>query len=158
MWPRLPGPVYRRSRGETNRESFRALLRAGQVHAVLAFVAGEPAGWCSFGPRATFPRLATTRALQHAWRSDTWSIVCFFIPTRFRGIGVAKALAAAATKEAFRLGAREVEGYPVEPPAGGKPVPALAAWTGVPNVFAANGFRRIPRPRGARPIYVRKPR
>lgn len=63
MWPRLPGPVYRRQRGETNRESFRALLRAGQIHAVLAFEGREPVGWCSFGPRGSFPRINARREL-----------------------------------------------------------------------------------------------
>lgn len=130
MWPRLPGPVYRRQRGETNRESFRALLRAGQIHAVLAFEGREPVGWCSFGPRGSFPRINARRELASDYDAGTWAIVCFFIPSRFRGMGIATALADAAAKRCFELGAREVEGYPVEPsgpePRSRTPRPGLA--------------------------------
>jgi GNAT superfamily N-acetyltransferase len=158
MWPRLPGPVYRRQLGETNRESFRALLRAGQIHAVLAFEGCEPVGWCSFGPRGSFPRINARRELASDYDAGTWAIVCFFIPSRFRGKGIATALADAAAKRCFALGAQEVEGYPVEPSRPGATVPNPSAWTGVPAVFAANGFRRLKRGAGLRPNYLRSRR
>src|SRR5712692_9025568 len=65
MWPRVPrgGKLWDDLKGAKNRDRFRRLVRAGKVHGVLAFRGEEPVGWCSFGPRSTFPRLERVRAL-----------------------------------------------------------------------------------------------
>ena len=157
MWPRVPrgGKRWEQVKGARNRESLRRGVKAGTVLAVMAFDGDEPVGWCSFGPRSSFPRLETVRALKRSWSDGTWSIVCFYLPTRWRRRGVGIRLLRAATERAFAAGAAEVEGYPV-PPKGDRPIPAAFAWTGVPAQFRAAGFRRLPRPAGSRPIYTRK--
>ena len=157
MWPRVPkgGQTWREACGVTNRNRFRRLVRAGKVHGVLAFARDEPVGWCSFGPRSTFPRLERVRALQREWSEGTWSVVCFYIPSRWRGRGVATKLLDAATRRAFALGAREIEGYPVVPTQTMAPVPAVFAWTGVPKLFQSAGYRELARPGVSRPIYLK---
>jgi hypothetical protein len=72
---------------------------------------------------------------------------------------VARRLLEEATAQAFRMGAREVEGYPVLPKEAPKAVPAAFAWTGVPALFEAVGYTEQPQPEGARRIYIktRKP-
>jgi GNAT superfamily N-acetyltransferase len=157
MWPRVPkgGKTWKEALGPINRDRFRKLVKAGDVHAVMAYTDEEPVGWCSFGPRRTFARLERIRALQRNWADDTWSIVCFYIPARWRGRGVATALLRAATERAFALGAREIEGYPVVPWADGK-LPAAFVWTGVPALFAKAGYRELRRPEATRPIYIKK--
>jgi GNAT superfamily N-acetyltransferase len=156
MWPRVPrgGKSWHEAKGAKNRQRFRRLVQTGKVHAVLAFVGKDPVGWCSFGPRSTFPRLERVRALQRDSSDTTWSIVCFYIPSRWRGRGVATKLLEAATGEAFALGATEIEGYPVVPKKLPEKVPAAFAWTGVPALFVAQGYEELDRPGVSRPIYL----
>jgi GNAT superfamily N-acetyltransferase len=156
MWPRVPrgGKSWKEAQGAKNRDRFRRLVKAGKVHGVLAFADDEPVGWCSFGPRSTFPRLERVRAIQRVGSDTTWSIVCFYIPSRWRGRGVATKLLEAATKEAFALGATEIEGYPVVPAKAREKVPAAFAWTGVPALFQAAGYKELSRPGVSRPIYL----
>lgn len=159
MWPRVPrgGKLWEEVKGRKNRDSLRRLVRGGRVHAVIAFSGKEPVGWCSFGPRSTMPRLETVRALRREWSDRTWSVVCFFIPARWRGRGVAGRLLEAATREAFAHGASEIEGYPVVPTNAPAPVPAAFAWTGVPALFRRAGFEKLRRPSASRPIYIKRP-
>jgi GNAT superfamily N-acetyltransferase len=156
MWWRVPrgGRLWEEARGPKNRDAFRRLVRAGKVHGILAFAGDEPVAWCSFGPLESFPRLDTVRALRHDAGPDTWAIVCFYIPARWRRRGVARRLLDAATARAFELGALDVEGYPVVPRDPRTPVPAAFAWTGVPALFKAAGYRELLRPGATRPIYI----
>lgn len=156
MWPRVSRPLFEAGKGSGNRDALRRLVEAGAVHAVVAFAGAQPVGWCSFGPRATFPRLENARSLRRQGTADTWSIVCFYIPAAWRGQGVAGRLLAAATREARRRGAREIEGYPVRPGRGGK-LPGPFAWTGVPVLFDRAGYRPLePTVVGKRPIYLKR--
>jgi len=156
MWWRLPrgGKLWQESKGAVNRASFRKLLQGGKVHGILAFAGDEPVGWCCFGPRATFPRLERVRALAHEWSADTWSIVCFYIRSAWRGRGVAGRLLEAATARALELGGREIEGYPVVPK-GANEIPAAFAYTGVPALFAKCGYEEAAHPGASRPTFVR---
>src|SRR5262249_4096524 len=63
MYPRLRHRDYVAGKGAVNRRRFKALVDRRQVHGLLAYVDGEPAAWCSFGPRASFPSLAKSRVL-----------------------------------------------------------------------------------------------
>jgi len=159
MWWRVPkgGKTWEQAKGKKNRDAFRRLVKAGKVHGVLAFAGEEPVGWCCFGPRSTFPRIERVRALQREAPDTTWSVVCFYIPARWRGKGVATELVKAATERAFALGAKEVEGFPVVPKNSPEKVPAAFAWTGVPALFEAAGYEELKRPDAARPIYLSTP-
>lgn len=155
MWWRVPrgGKAWEEAKGEKNRAALRRLVESGQVHAMVAFDGEEPVGWCSFGPRATFPRLETVRALRHPHSPETWSITCFYIPSAWRGRGVATQLLEAATSHAFAAGASEIEAYPVVPM---KPTaPAAFVWTGVPRLFERAGFERREQPGETRPLYAK---
>jgi GNAT superfamily N-acetyltransferase len=149
----MGGKTWEESKGPKNRDRFRRLVLAGNVHGILAFAGEEPVGWCCFGPRESFPRLERVRALKSERSSESWSIVCFYIPARWRGRGVATRLLDAATARAFELGARRIEGYPVVPKQPTR-VPAAFAWTGVPALFAKARYRELVRADASRPIYV----
>jgi GNAT superfamily N-acetyltransferase len=157
MWWRVPkgGKTWEEAKGPNNRERFRHLVQAGDVHAVIAYVGDEPVGWCSFGPRRTFPRLERVRALRREAPEATWSIVCYYIPAAWRGRGVALRLLEAATERAFTLGASEIEGFPIVPKDAAAKVPAAFAWTGVPALFEAAGYKKMRRPGASRPIYLK---
>lgn len=156
MWARLPrgGKLWEQSKGEPNRRAQLELVRGGASHALLAIDDGAAIGWCSLGPRGDFPRLERVKAARSRWDANTWSVVCFFIPARRRGQGLASALLDAAIEYAREHGARELEGYPVRGADGaGQLMPAAFSWTGVVSMFERRGFVRQS-PRGARELWT----
>jgi GNAT superfamily N-acetyltransferase len=157
MWWRVPqgGKLWARMKGERNRDAFRNLLESGEVHGVMAFRGEDPVGWCSFGPRLSHPRLERVRALRRDWSKETWSILCFYIPPSWRRRGVARLLLKEATDRAFELGAHEVEGYPVVASDPSESMPAAFAWTGVPALFQAAGYKKLPGQEGRRRVFIK---
>jgi len=154
MWWRAPkgGKDWTAAQGEPNRQRFRELVTAGRVHGLLAFDGDEPVGWCDLAPHADYPRLGRARKLQREGRGETWSIPCFFIKRSYRRRGVASRLLQAAVAHAWTLGAGEIEGYPV---GAGQSVDAFA-YTGLPSMFEAAGFRPVPSTDpGSRTIYLK---
>ncbi len=155
MWARVPrgGKLWEASKGEPNRRALAELIGSGAAHALLAVSDQRVVGWCSLGPRAEFPRLERVKAARSNWDEHTWSVVCFFIPARQRGRGVASALLDAAIAYAREHGARVLEGYPVRSASGGDAkMPAAFAWTGVASMFQRRGFERAS-PSGARELW-----
>jgi GNAT superfamily N-acetyltransferase len=141
--------------------AFKKLVTSGLASGCLAFAGDEPVGWCSVGPRRDFPRLERIKALATDWKETTWSVTCFYIPSRWRRRGVAGALVKEATQLARDSGATELEAYPVRPYRSDQPIPAAFAWTGVPRVFEKAGFRNVTPPGNSRDIYkktFRRPR
>lgn len=108
---------------------------------LLAYVDGEVAGWCGFGPRPLLPRLARSRTIPKVDDSPVWSILCFKVRTGFRRRGVAAALLAGVVDHARRAGAPGVEAYPIDPE-GGR-VDVNFGYVGVTPMFEKAGFRRI---------------
>ncbi|MEW6744718.1 MAG: GNAT family N-acetyltransferase [Planctomycetota bacterium] len=151
------GKLWEERKGAPNKGAFKKLITAGAVHACLAFAGEEPVGWCCAGPRSDFPRLERSRVLRTDADEHTWSVVCFFIPARWRGRGVATALLEQAVKLAKKRGAHALEGYPVRSTkAPGSRIPAAFAWTGVPSLFEKAGFEDVTPAAGTRPIYRRE--
>jgi len=144
MYWRVPrGEKWEAVRGAKNRARFRKLVTTGCAHGVLAYIDGEPVGWCSFDRKPDYDRLARSPSLRTPDAADVWSIPCFFIKAGFRGRGVATALLAAAVRALEKRGARIVEGYPVKPSRGGGMIPAAFAWTGTRSLFARAGFAPV---------------
>jgi GNAT superfamily N-acetyltransferase len=157
MYWRLPrgGKLWEERKGDKNRRSFQRLVREGRVHAILAFDGEQPIGWCCFGPRGDFPRIERVKALQRKWDEGTWSVVCFYIHNRWRGSGVGQRLLEEATARALRLGATEVEGFPIVWKKDGK-APTTFAYTGVPAMYRAAGFRKRRGPAASLAVYVKR--
>ena len=140
-WRRDSSADFKEHQGDPNRRAFRRLVEQGRAHGCLAFDGDEAVGWCSVGPRSSFPMLDRKRVYRTEWDDDTWSITCFVIKKAMRGKGLATKLAKAAAEVAFKRGARVVEGYPA---LANKPLPPVFAWTGVPRVFERAGFQPDP--------------
>lgn len=85
---------------------------------LVAYLDGEPVGWCAVEPRPNFPGL---RHSQVPWagrdedREDTsvWAITCVFARAGFRKRGIAKALIHHAVTFARERGAAALEAYPM---------------------------------------------
>lgn len=115
---------------------------------LVAYVDGEPAGWCAVEPRTAYPFLTGT-----AWAGRTqdkgdpgiWAVTCFFVRTEYRWQGLTYALAAVAVGYARERGAQAVEGYAMiaQP---GQEVSWGEMHVGSRAAFAAAGFREVARP------------
>lgn len=126
--------------------SRRQALRTQVEHAdpppgLLAYVDGEIAGWCGFGPRPDLPRLVHSRTIPAIDDQAVWSILCFNTRVGYRRQGVAAALLDGVVELARRSGAPGVEAYPIDPE-GGR-VNASFGYVGLTTMFEKAGFRRV---------------
>lgn len=108
---------------------------------LLAYVDGEIAGWCGFGPRPSLPRLVHSRTIPTIDDKAVWSILCFNVRVGFRRQGVAAALLEAVIDLARRSGAPGLEAYPIDPE-GGR-VDVSFGYVGLTPMFEKAGFRRV---------------
>jgi GNAT superfamily N-acetyltransferase len=155
-WRIEKGEKWEKTTGAVAKRRLRDGISASDVRGVLAYETGEPVGWCTFGPRPTFPRLNRAPSLACDDAERVWSLPCFFVKSGHRGRGVAGALLRRACDAMKRAGAATVEGYPVKETKDGKPLPGAFAWTGTRSLFRAAGFRPAG-PDGFKQRFRRKP-
>ncbi len=144
MWWRTRRAEFERGQGEGNRLALRRLVKAGQVPGILAYVDGEPAGWCSVAPRHACAALERSRTLKALDDVPVWSIVCFYVDRRFRGQGLTQRLIRAAVDYVRAQGGRVVEAYPTVPRSG--VLPPVSVYMGLPQAFRRAGFVEVARP------------
>jgi GNAT superfamily N-acetyltransferase len=113
IW-RLPSSAYRQLDSSQRRQALQTLVDAGTPAGVLAYLDGEPVGWCSVAPRETYQRLERSKTLKRIDELVTWSVVCFYLNRKLRHQGLAVKLLSAGVDYAVSQGAEVVEGYPVE--------------------------------------------
>ena len=150
MYWRLGNREFEAGKGEGNRAALKALVEAGETPGLLAYVAGEPAGWIAIAPREAYPRLARSRILKPVDDQPVWSITCFFVGRPFRRRGLTLQLLRAAVEFAAARDARIVEGYPVD--TAGARTPDPFAYTGLASAFLKAGFVEVARRSEKRPI------
>ncbi len=149
---RMGSTDYKRSTKETRVAALAGLVRGGMPVGVLAYLDGEPVGWCSVAPRETYAALERYRALARVDDAPVWSVVCFFMDSRYRRQGVTLGLLRAAVEYAVSQGARVIEGYPVV--TGSK----LYTYMGSTATFRKAGFSDVTPAGKVRPVmqYVAK--
>jgi GNAT superfamily N-acetyltransferase len=122
---------------------------------LVAYLAGEPAGWCAVEPRSAYPRLRLKNRVPWEGRSEdraddtVWAVTCFCIRAGFRRRGIGDALASAAVQHARACRARAIEGYPM--------VTTSAILeelhVGTVGMFARAGFTEVTRPTLRRAVW-----
>ncbi len=122
---------------------------AGKTSGLVAYLEGEPVGWCAVEPRSNYPRLPPARV---AWakrgedKDDerVWAVTCFVTRAGFRRRGITRALVRATVEFARERGARALEGYPMitEP---GQEVTWGETHVGTRSIFEAAGFAEVHR-------------
>ncbi len=147
---RLSKGDYDRNKGEGNKRMMRDLVVANEPVGVLAFAGETAVGWCAVAPRAKYVRLEKSRSLKPVDDKPVWSVSCFFIAKEYRRMGLSVSLLLAAVDFAARLGARIIEGYPVESKTG--KMPDVFAWTGILSTYLKAGFTEEKRHSPSRPI------
>jgi ribosomal protein S18 acetylase RimI-like enzyme len=144
---RNPPPGVTRS--QANRAALKALVDAGRPPGLIGYRGKIPVGWISIGPREEFDRLKRSPVMKAVDDKPVWSIVCFVVPSEYRGQGVAKALLEGAVAYARKQGATLVEGYPVDTASRTKDD---YLWFGAKSMFDKAGFKEVARRKPRRPI------
>jgi GNAT superfamily N-acetyltransferase len=124
---------------------------SGTTSGLVAYLDGEPVGWCAVEPRTAYPRLLRKTRVPWAGRAEdktddsVWAVTCFLTRAGFRRRGISRALARAAVDFARQRGARALEGYPMitQP---GKEITWGELHVGSRSIFAAAGFAEVSRP------------
>jgi GNAT superfamily N-acetyltransferase len=116
---------------------------------VITYLDGEPVGWCAVEPKAHYDRLRrSTIARESAQELDdasVWAVTCFVVRVGYRKRGIGGALLRGAIAQARDLGARVVEGYPVDAAVRTK-APSAELYHGTLSLFASAGFDVVSRP------------
>jgi GNAT superfamily N-acetyltransferase len=121
---------------------------SGTTSGLVAYIDGEPAGWCAVEPRSAYTGLA--RVFKVPWEgrdedkadSSVWAVTCFVTRKGFRKRGISRALARVAADFARERGARAIEGYPIVT----TDVIIEELHVGTMSVFADAGFTVVSHP------------
>jgi ribosomal protein S18 acetylase RimI-like enzyme len=125
--------------------------RSKTTSGLVAYLDGEPVGWCAVEPRPRFTGLLRNNRVPWEGRAEdkadesVWAVTCVHVRVGFRRRGIAHALARAAVDHARTNGARALEGYPILTKPG-----AQITWdeihVGSPSIFAGAGLTQVTHP------------
>ncbi len=101
----------KRTDGASRKTAMKKRITAGMTVGIIGYLDGEAVAWCSVAPRSTYRRLVKDDSVDEG----VWSIACFFVVRRLRGLGMSQRIISAAVDFAKRRGASVVEAYPVDP-------------------------------------------
>lgn len=125
----------------------------GTTSGLVAYLDGEPVGWCAVQPRTAYPGLMRNRVPWSGRAEDrtdgsVWAVTCLLTRAGFRRRGVSRALARAAVDFAREHGARALEAYPITT----KNAIAEELHVGTLSVFADAGLVEVNRPTPRRAV------
>jgi GNAT superfamily N-acetyltransferase len=158
-----PGEAFSKFPAEERARRLREQTNPGTPDAeattgIVAYLDGEPVGWCAVQPRTAYPGLLRVYRTPWEGRSEdksddtVWAVTCVYVRAGYRKRGIAYALAAAAVAHARARGARALEAYPMRSEIG------EVTWdeihVGAESIFAAAGMHEVSRP-GVRRIVMR---
>jgi ribosomal protein S18 acetylase RimI-like enzyme len=142
-------PAAGTTRAQANRSSLKALVDAGKAPGLIAYRGNVPVGWVSLAPREELARLKRSPVMKPVDDKPVWSVICFVVPSEYRGQGVAHALLRGAVEYARKQGATLVEAYPVDKRGRSSDD---AMWFGAKSMYDRAGFREVARRKPARPV------
>lgn len=144
-----PAPPKGMTRAQKNRRDLKALAKTKMPPGLLGYRGKTPVGWISLGPRADYRKLENSRVMKAIDDQPVWSIICFVVPSEYRGQGVAKAMLDGAIAYARKRGVKLLEAYPVDKP---EPSADDALWFGVKSMYDDAGFEEVARRKPTRPV------
>ncbi|HKV85163.1 MAG TPA: GNAT family N-acetyltransferase [Ktedonobacterales bacterium] len=121
-----------------NRAEKCELICASEARGWLAYVDGQPAGWCNAAQRTSLARYRDDDDLPREDAETSGTIVCFIIAKPYRRLGVASLLLDAAVEGFRRQGLRYAEAFPMNAPADD-----AEAHVGPLSMYLAAGFEPL---------------
>lgn len=121
---------------------------SGTTSGLVAYLDGEPVGWCAVAPRTDYEGLLRNNRVPWEGRAEdkgddgVWAVTCLLTRVGFRRRGVSRALARAAVVHARAQGARALEAYPITT----RNVISEELHVGTESVFADAGLSEVSRP------------
>jgi ribosomal protein S18 acetylase RimI-like enzyme len=137
------------ARASANRLALKALVEGGGTPGLIGYRGKTPVGWVSLAPREEYGRLKRSSVMKAVDEQPVWSVICFVVPSDYRGQGVAEALLKAAVTYAKRRGARIVEAYPIDKSTRSSD---SFMWFGAKSMYDKAGFTEVARRKPQRPI------
>ncbi|HEY7731992.1 MAG TPA: GNAT family N-acetyltransferase [Gaiellaceae bacterium] len=124
---------------------------SAQTSGLVAYLDGEPVGWCAVEPRPAYTGLLRNNRVPWLGRSEdkadesVWAVTCVFARAGYRRRGVGYALARAAVDFARDRGASALEAYPMltRP---GQDITWDELHVGSRGIFAAAGLAEVSHP------------
>ena len=146
MFWRLARADFKRLKGDGTRAVLQDMTAKNKVPGLLAYLDGQPVGWCSLGPREEYAALENSRILKRIDQTPVWSIVCFFVARPLRNKGILSQLLTAAVVYAESQGAQVIEGYPIDLQTrklAGQTLTSCSGYMGIASTFKAAGFVKV---------------
>ena len=164
QWFRMRNADWKHATTAANREALKQQVGDSNSGApepgLIAYVDGEPAGWCAVAPRAGYPRLERSLVMKALARDvdgdefadpRVWSITCFVVRVDSRRKGLAGELVRSAVDFARAHGADVVEGYPVDIDRKSS-VSSSELYHGALSMFVDAGFEVVAGRADSRPV------
>ena len=125
---------------EENFEFRMELFNRGEYDGYLAYIDGEPIGWCQVGRRGRLQKLMDQFELtEEPEAPEIWSITCFLVSPDWRRKKVATSMLTQVLKDLKKRGVEQVEAYPKR----GDDLDDLDLWNGAETMFLEAGFEVI---------------
>jgi len=137
------------TRADANRADLKALVDAGQTPGLIGYRGELPVGWVSLGPRDGYAKLRRSPVMKAVDDQPVWSIVCFVVPSQYRGQGVARALLDGAIAYAKKCGVQLLEAYPVDKSSRSSDD---SMWFGAKSMYDDAGFEEVARRKPTRTV------
>jgi GNAT superfamily N-acetyltransferase len=143
-----PGEAFAKFPAEERAFRLRQSCSGDETAGLIAYLDGEPVGWCAVEPRAAYEGLLRNNRVPWEGRDEdkaddtVWAVTCLFTRAGFRRQGISYALARAAIDHARAHGARALEAYPMTT----KNALLEELHVGTEGAFAAAGFVEVSRP------------
>jgi len=137
------------SQSSRNRADLYALASGEVPPGLLGYRNGVPVGWVSLGPREGFSKLARSTVMKPVDQLPVWSIICFVVPSQYRGQGVARQLLTGAIEYSKAQGVQLLEAYPVDL---SETPEAESLWFGTKTMYDRTGFHEVARRKPGRPV------
>ncbi len=132
----------RRQRGVSRRDIKEDRVRTGRSHSALVLDEnGAAQGWCQYGSPEELPGIKHLREYEKdapAW--PDWRITCFYVDTKHRGQGVARAALEGALDQISRAGGGLVEA--ISEVTAGRETPGRFLFSATVELFEDYGFTR----------------
>ena len=133
-----------------NKARFKAVVDAGPPPGLIGYRGKTPVGWISIGPREDYAKLERSQVMKPVDDLPVWSIICFVVPSEFRGQGC-RAGVAGGRREVREEAGRAFCSKPIPWTSPSGPNDEFM-WFGAKGMFDKAGFEEVARRKPQRPV------